>query len=79
MAQEILGILLFVSIFFAGISWYFLGRAIILLIVNDFIWKDFVNDFKKFEDDTFFEVLIFYFFPITLLYLFLTRIFDHLH
>ena len=67
-----------IYIFIAGLLWYPFGRAIVLLVVNDFIWKDFVKDFMTFDDGTFFEVLIFYFFPITLLYLFLTRMFDKL-
>lgn len=70
----LLGLLLFVGFFITGFMWYLIGRTICLLILDDFVWKHFVADWKNFEGDTIGETLMFMFFPITILYFGLTRI-----
>lgn len=70
----LLGLLLFVGFFVAGFIWYIMGRAICLLILNEFIWKYFIEDWKDFEGESIGETLMFMFFPFTILYFGLTHI-----
>ena len=74
MNTGLLAILIFVGFFVAGFMWYLLGRTIVLLILDDFVWKHFVADWKTFEGDTIGETLMFMFFPITLIYIWLYKI-----
>lgn len=74
MNTGLLAILIFVGFFVAGFMWYLLGRTIVLLILDDFVWRHFVADWKNFEGDTIGETLMFMFFPITLLYIWLYKI-----
>jgi hypothetical protein len=74
MNTGLLAILIFVGFFVAGFMWYLLGRTIVLLILDDFVWKHFVADWKKFKGDSVTETLMFIFFPITLLYIWLYKI-----
>ena len=74
MNTGLLAILIFVGFFVAGFMWYLLGRTIVLLILDDFVWKHFVADWKDFEGDTIGETLMFMFFPITLIYIWLYKI-----
>ena len=74
MTADFLAILIFVGFFVAGFMWYLLGRTIVLLILDDFVWKHFVEDWKNFEGDTIGETLMFMFFPITLIYIWLYKI-----
>ena len=69
MNTGLLAILIFVGFFVAGFILYLLGRTIVLLLLDDFVWKHFVADWKNFEGDTIGETLLFMFFPISL-YLF---------
>ena len=64
--------------FVIGFGWYFLGRAICLLILNDFIWSDFVKEYKDFEGESFIQMLLYYFFPITLIFLFILKLSDRI-
>lgn len=73
MDRGLLGLLLFVGFFIVGFVWYLIGRAICLLILNEFIWKDFVRDWKD-EGDTPIETLLYIFFPFTILYFGLSHI-----
>lgn len=70
----LLGLLLFVGFFVAGFVWYLIGRTICLLILDDFIWKHFIEDWKDFDDEDVVETLLYMFFPFTILYFGLTRI-----
>jgi hypothetical protein len=74
MNTGLLAILIFVGFFVAGFMWYLLGRTICLLILDDFVWKHFVADWKNFEGDTIAETLMFMFFPISILYIWLSKI-----
>lgn len=74
MDRGLLGLLLFVGFFIVGFAWYFLGRTLCLLVLNEFIWKDFVRDWKDFEGEDLVETLLYIFFPFTILYLGLSRI-----
>ena len=74
MNAEILAILIFVGIFVAGFIWYLIGRAICLLLLNDFVWKHFVEDWKDFEGEPAAETLLFMFFPISIIYIWLSKI-----
>ena len=74
MDRGLLGLLYFIGFFVAGFIWYLLGRTICLLILNEFIWKDFVRDWKDFEGEDVVETLLYMFFPFTILYFGLTRI-----
>ena len=74
MDRGLLGLLLFVGFFIVGFVWYLIGRTICLLILNEFIWKDFVRDWKDFEGEDVVETLLYIFFPFTILYFGLTRI-----
>jgi hypothetical protein len=74
MNTALLAILIFVGFFVAGFMWYLLGRTIVLLILDDFVWRHFVADWRNFEGDSFTETLMFMFFPITLLYIWLYKI-----
>ena len=74
MDRGLLGLLLFVGFFIVGFAWYLLGRTICLLILNDFVWKHFVADWKDFEGEDVVETLLYIFFPFTILYFGLTRI-----
>lgn len=74
MDRGILGLLLFVSFFIIGFAWYLFGRAVCLLILNEFIWKDFVRDWKDFESEDVAETLLYIFFPFTILYFGISRI-----
>jgi hypothetical protein len=74
MNTGLLAILIFVGFFVAGFVWYLLGRTIVLLILDDFVWRHFVSDWRNFEGDSFAETLMFMFFPITLLYIWLYKI-----
>ena len=74
MNTELLAILIFVGIFVAGFIWYLIGRAICLLLLDDFVWKHFVEDWKDFEGESFIETLMFIFFPATVLYIWLNKI-----
>ena len=74
MDRELLGLLLFVGFFVAGFIWYLLGRTICLLLLDDFVWKNFVKDWKDFEYEDVVETLLYIFFPFTILYLGLSRI-----
>ena len=74
MDRGLLGLLLFVGFFIVGFAWYLIGRAICLLILNEFVWKDFVRDWKDFEGEDVVETLLYIFFPFTILYFGLTRI-----
>lgn len=78
MVQELLGLLCFIGMFVLGFGWYFLGRAICLLILNDFIWTDFVKEYKDFDGESFIQTLLYYFFPITLIFLSLLKMFDRI-
>jgi hypothetical protein len=70
----LLGLLLFVGFFVVGFMWYLLGRTICLLILNDFVWGDFVADWKDFGSESIGETLVYMFFPFTILYFGLTSI-----
>jgi hypothetical protein len=70
----LLGLLLFVGFFVVGFMWYLLGRTICLLILNDFVWEDFVADWKDFGSESIGETLVYMFFPFTILYFSLTSI-----
>jgi hypothetical protein len=70
----LLGLLLFVGFFVVGFMWYLLGRTICLLILNDFVWRDFVADWKDFGSESIGETLVYMFFPFTILYFGLTSI-----
>ena len=74
MNTGLLAILIFVGFFVAGFMWYLLGRTIVLLILDDFVWKHFVEDWKNFEGDSTAETLLFMFFPISILYIWLSKI-----
>ncbi len=74
MNAEILAILIFVGIFVAGFIWYLIGRTICLLLLNDFVWKHFVEDWKDFEGEPAVETLMFMLFPLTVLYIWLNKI-----
>lgn len=74
MDRGLLAILIFIVIFVAGFIWYLIGRAICLLLLNDFVWKHFVADWKDFEGEDVVETLLYIFFPFTILYFGLTRI-----
>ena len=74
MDRGLLGLLLFVGFFIVGFVWYLIGRTICLLILNEFIWKDFVRDWKDFEGEDVVETLLYIFFPFIILYFGLTRI-----
>ena len=76
--QELWGVLCCIGLFAAILTWFSLGRVIILLVVNDFKWDAFVKDYKSNIDDSFIETLCYYLFPITLLYLLLARLFKKL-
>lgn len=70
----LLGLLYFINFFIVGFVWYLFGRAICLLVLNDFIWKHFINDWKDFEGEDVVETLMYIFFPFTILYLGLSHI-----
>ena len=74
MITELLAIICFIGVFVIGFAWYILGRTICLLILNDFIWKDFVNDWKNFEGEETIETILYFLFPFTILYLWVSRI-----
>lgn len=74
MNTALLAILIFVGFFVAGFIWYLLGRTIVLLLLDDFVWKHFIADWRNFEGDSTAETLMFMFFPITLLYIWLYKI-----
>ena len=74
MNTGLLAILIFVGFFVAGFMWYLLGRTICLLILDDFVWKHFVADWKDFEGDSATETVMFMFFPITLIYIWFYKI-----
>ena len=67
----VLGIIVFILL---AIAWYLIGRAICLLILNEFMWKYFIEDWKDFEGDSSIETIMFMFFPFTILYFGLSRI-----
>lgn len=70
----LLGLLYFIGFFIVGFAWYLFGRTLCLLVLNEFIWKDFVRDLKDFEGENAVETLLYIFFPFTILYFGLTRI-----
>lgn len=72
----LLGLLYFIGFFVVGFVWYLFGRAISLLVLNDFEWKYFVEDWKDFKGDTSLETMMFMFFPITIFFVGLYKIFD---
>ena len=74
MNTGLLAILIFVGIFVAGFVWYLIGRTIVLLLLDDFVWKHFIEDWKDFEGESFIETLMFMFFPATVLYIWLNKI-----
>ena len=74
MTAELLAIIFLIAVFVIGFAWYLLGRAICLLILNDFVWKDFLRDWKDFEGEETIETILYFFFPFTILYLGLSRI-----
>lgn len=76
MDRGLLGLLLFVGFFIVGFVWYLIGRAICLLILNEFMWKHFVVDWKDFEGDTSIETIMFVFFPFTIFFIGLYRLFN---
>lgn len=72
----LLGLLYFIGFFVVGFVWYLFGRTLCLLVLNEFIWKDFVRDLKDFEGEDAVETLMFIFFPITIFFVGLYKIFD---
>ena len=74
MNTALLAILIFVGFFVAGFIWYLLGRAICLLLLNDFVWKHFIEEWKDFEDEPAVETLMFMLFPLTVIYIWLHKI-----
>jgi hypothetical protein len=74
MNTALLAILIFVGFFVAGFIWYLLGRAICLLLLNDFVWKHFIEDWKDFQDEPAVETLMFMLFPLTVIYIWLHKI-----
>lgn len=74
MLADFLVILIFIGILVGGFMWYLLGRAICLLLLNDFEWKHFVEDWKDFEGEPAVETLLFMIFPLTVLYIWLNKI-----
>lgn len=74
MNADLLAILIFIGILVGGWVWYLLGRAICLLLLNDFVWKHFVEDWKDFEDEPAVETLMFMLFPLTVIYIWLYKI-----
>jgi hypothetical protein len=67
----VLGVIVF---FLLAIAWYLIGRAICLLILNEFMWKYFIEDWNDFEGETPIETIMFLFFPFTILFIGLSRI-----
>ena len=74
MIADFLVILIFIGILVGGFMWYLLGRAICLLLLNDFVWKHFIEDWKDFEDEPAVETLMFMLFPLTVIYIWLHKI-----
>ena len=74
MNADLLAILILIGIFVGGWVWYLLGRAICLLLLNDFVWKHFLEDWKDFDDEPAVETLMFMLFPFTVLYIWLNKI-----
>lgn len=67
----VLGVIVF---FLLAFVWYLMGRAICLLIINDFMWKYFIEDWRDFEGEEVVETLLYMFFPFTILFIGLSRI-----
>lgn len=78
MLQELFGLLCFIGMIVLGFGWYFLGRAICLLILNDFIWRDFVKEYKDFDGESFIQTLLYYFFPLTVIFLSILKLLDRI-
>ena len=55
--SSILGLLFFIGLFFFVYLWTKLGKFIVLLISNEFCWKDFKEEFK--EESMGFEEVIY--------------------
>jgi hypothetical protein len=72
----LLGLLYFIGFFVVGFVWYLFGRAICLLVLNDFELKFFIEDWKDFKGDTSLETTMFIFFPVTIFFVGLLKIFD---
>lgn len=73
---DLLIVLGVIGFFLLAIAWYLLGRAICLLILNEFMWKHFVADWKDFEGDSSIETIMFVFFPFTILFIGVYRLFN---
>ena len=54
--SSILGLLFFIGLFFFVYLWTKLGKFIVLLISNEFCWKDFKSEWKE-DSEGFEEVL----------------------
>lgn len=74
MITDLLIVLGVIGFFLLAFVWYLMGRAICLLIINEFMWKYFIEDWKDFEGETPIETIMFLFFPFTILFIGLSRI-----
>lgn len=74
MVTDLLIIFGIIGFFLLAIGWYLIGRAICLLILNEFMWKYFIEDWKDFEGETPIETIMFLFFPFTIVFIGLSRI-----
>lgn len=50
----------------AYIAWMALGRAIVLLAMNEFVWSEFVESWKN-HDDEVIDILLYFIFPLSLI------------
>lgn len=50
----------------AYIAWIYLGRAVILLAMSEFVWSEFVESWKN-HDDEVIDILLYIIFPISLI------------
>ena len=71
------GVFILIIFLFIGMAWYYLGRFVILMVICNFKWSDFVDEWEY--EDTTLEQFSYMFFPISLIGMFIIHLGDKIN